>query len=109
MIDVAKLAHHWATCYPEKKFEGDGLDDPLHAAVTLGQEWRRLRDALRRAIVIDDYDCPGDAPEKCGVFCIICRRVAGDEGDLVHKETCPASDAFARVGEPVHDQRRGKP
>ena len=67
MTDVAKLAHHWATGYPEKKFEGDGHDDPLHAAVVLGQEWRRLRDAIRRAVVIDDYDCPGDAPEKCGV------------------------------------------
>ncbi len=108
MIDVAKLAHHWATGYPEKKFEGDGLDDPLHAAVTLGQQWLRVRKALAKAIVADDHDYPGDAPVKCGVSCMVCGASGGDAENVAHRPTCPASDVFA-IADPMHDrQERGE-
>lgn len=98
MMDVAKLAHHWATGYPERKFEGDGLDDPLHAAIVLGQEWLRVRRELRRAIVADDFDYPGGPPEKCGVTCMVCGATGEDAGSVVHRPACPASDAFAIAG-----------
>lgn len=53
----------------------------------------------RDRIVYEEFDCPGDTPISCGLWCPVCNEHVEDDRATGHKPSCPLNDHL-RSGRP---------
>ena len=67
---------------------------------------REQFEKLRSAAVIDEYDCPGDTPERVGTSCVLCHNVGQKVDDIDHDPSCPLAVVSAWLSSPDIEPRQ---
>jgi hypothetical protein len=88
LADMCKETKWWKTDNDEIYRVVHELVEIRAALATAEEAGIRMREKLRQLAIHMSYDCPGDVPVECGLWCDLCKEHVENDRTTGHKPDC---------------------